>query len=136
MKRTALKRTAGPARKARLTPRRATPRRSSRVEDRGYMGAVHGLPCCAEDLSPCFGRIEADHAGKKSGMGMKSSDLDCVPMCSRHHQQRHDFHGPFKSWTAPQMRAWLDAQIADTRAAIAAAASLNTTAPSADHRRA
>lgn len=136
MKRTPIKRGKPLARRTRLAPKRATPRRSSRVEDRGYMGAVHGLPCCARELSPCGGPLEADHAGKKSGMGRKADDTTCIPLCREHHGQRHTFNGPFRAWTAPMMRVWLDAQIADTRAAIAAAASLNTTAPSADHSRA
>lgn len=135
-RRTPLARTSAPARKTRMLQRRATVRRSSRVVDHAHLAAVHDLPCCARDLSPCSGRIEADHAAKKIGGGRKSDDTGAIPLCQLHHRQRHSFSGPFRSWTAPVMRAWLDEQIADTRAAIAAAASLNTTAPSANTRRA
>ena len=123
MKRSPLKR------RAKLATRRAAPRRSSRVADLDYLAAVRAMPCAAAGLSPCGGDTEADHAGKKSGMGRKADDTTCIPLCRDHHSQRHTFAGPFKSWTAPSMRAWLDSLIAATRAAL-------TPAPSADHRRA
>lgn len=121
MKRTPLKRKTPLARTSRLPARRATPRRSERVEDSAYVASVHTLPCCARDLSPCDGPIEADHAGKKSGMGRKADDATCIPLCRDHHGQRHAFNGPFKSWTAPTLRRWLDGHIAATRATLSAA---------------
>lgn len=121
MKRTPLKRKTPLARTSQLPARRATPRRSERVEDPAYVAAVHDLPCCARDLSPCDGPIEADHAAKKVGGGRKSDDTGCIPLCSHHHRQRHDFHGPFKTWTAPKLRRWLDGHIAATRATLSIA---------------
>ena len=120
MKRTAIARRTPLTRASRMPARRATPRRSDVVRDPDYVSAVHGLPCCATDLSPCGGLIEADHAGKKSGMGRKADDTTCIPLCRDHHSERHRFAGPFRAWTAPVMRAWLDSHIAATQAAIAA----------------
>ena len=48
-------------------------------------------------------------------MGAKADDDTSISLCRGHHQARHAFAGPFRSWTAPVMRAWLDAQIAATR---------------------
>jgi hypothetical protein len=83
-------------RRTRLAPKRATPRRSSRTKDRGYMAAVHGLPCCAEDLSPCFGRIEAAHVriGTDGGMGVKPSDIYTIPLCTGAHAEQHAIGEP------------------------------------------
>ena len=137
MKRTPLKRgkplarTSGPQRKTRMKQRRATPRRSERVVDLAHLAAVHALPCCARDLSPCEGPIEADHAAKKNGAGRKSNDDGAIALCRGHHGQRHAFSGPFKSWTAPQMRRWLDGHIATTRATLARTPHADATTPGA-----
>jgi hypothetical protein len=111
-------------RRTRLRSRRPTARRSERVRDLDYMDRVRALPCAARDLSPCSGPIEADHAAKKRGMGSKCNDDDTIPLCSGHHSARHGFQTPFRAWTAPTMRAWLDEQIAATRATIDAARSV------------
>ena len=80
------------------------------------------LPCCARDLGPCWGRIEADHAGPRP-LGRKCSDDETIPLCSGHHRARTDLAGPFRGWGREQMRAWLDAQIEQTQAAMAATTS-------------
>lgn len=121
-RRTPMARTSAPVRETRMPQRRAKPRRSSRVVDRVHLAAVHHLPCCARDLSPCSGPLEADHAAKKIGGGRKSDDTGAIPLCQLHHSQRHSFSGPFRSWTAPVMRRWLDEQIAATRTTLLTAA--------------
>ncbi len=115
MKRTALTRKTPLARTSRMPARRSTPRRSSRVSDPAYLAWVRTLVCCARDLSPCSGGIEADHAAKKVGGGRKSDDRGAIALCRSHHQARHDYAGPFRSWTAPQLRAWLDEHIVATQ---------------------
>ena len=110
-------------RRAPLRRRRATPRRSERVLDADYLARVRELPCCARtlgDMFGCRGRIEVDHAGRKPA-GRKCSDDETVPMCSLHHSERHTFIGLFGGWSRAQMRAWLDEQIAATRAHLTAA---------------
>lgn len=96
-----------------------------------YMQLVRTLPCCATGetglyLSACGvpylmeGQIEADHASRNHGANRKGDDSDCIPMCKLHHTQRHNWAGPFRSWTGAQMKAWCQAQIAATRALIQA----------------
>lgn len=101
--------------------RRATPRRSDRVRDPGYLVAVRLMECCAwalPDAGRCAGVIEADHAGLRPA-GRKCSDNETIPLCSRHHVDRHQFLGAFRGWDRARMRAWLDEQIANTQAVIA-----------------
>lgn len=84
------------------------------------MGFVKTLPCCARDLGPCEGVVEADHAGGSRAKSHKAADDTCIPLCSYHHRARDWFSGPFKDWWGEQMREWLDANIANTRALYAA----------------
>lgn len=84
-------------------------------EDRDYVSAVHGLPCAARHLSPCHGRIEADHAGRR-GLSQRAHDRTCIPLCTLHHRQRHDASGPFRSMDRETLRDWLITRIAETRA--------------------
>lgn len=82
---------------------------------------VKTLPCAAREVGldsayPCGGVVEADHAGRR-GLGQKASDDTTYPICTQHHRERTDFSGAFKSWTNPQMRAWLAEQVEQTQAA-------------------
>jgi hypothetical protein len=102
--------------------RRATPRRSSRVRNREYMIFVKTLLCCIEEHSPdphyhddpCDPVIEADHVGRR-GIGQKCSDDETIPLCARHHRERHNARGIFSDLAREQMREWLDAQIRRTQ---------------------
>lgn len=120
-----IKRSAPPARKSWPKRKRSTPRTSERVIDVEYRELVKTLPCRVAVTMPqyardCYGPIDPDHAGKRTAMGRKESDLSCVPVCRHHHTERTDFSGPFKGWTGPQMREWLDEQIAATASDVAA----------------
>lgn len=82
-----------------------------------YMAAVKRLRCWAARTVPghhCQGPIEADHAGRRP-VGRKASDATVLPVCTLAHRQRTDHSGPFRSWTRPEMRQWLDDGIADTQ---------------------
>lgn len=83
-----------------------------RARDFDYMGWIKTQPCAARFLSPCNGIIEADHAGRR-GIGQKAADETCIALCTRHHAERGDFSGPFKSWNQERMRGWLVEQIQD-----------------------
>lgn len=88
--------------------KRSKPRRSSRVRDGEWLLAVKRLPCCAPGAPrSCEGQVEADHAGTR-GLGQKCSDRQTIPLCSRHHRDRHGLTGPFRGWSAAYMRGWLD----------------------------
>lgn len=94
------------------------------MRDAGYMDRVRGLACCARDLpgARCAGPMEADHAGVR-GLGQKCSDDQTIPLDRQCHRDRTDLTGPFRGWDRARMRAWLDAQIATTQAALVAARS-------------
>lgn len=97
--------------------RRAARRRSSRVYDSPFMAWVKAnLPCAARALGPCGWGITFDHMGRR-GRGQKCSDTEGAAMCRRHHQEREDFSGAFKTWDQSRMRAFLAEAIATTRAA-------------------
>jgi hypothetical protein len=102
---------------ARRTPLRRTPMRRSKTKTsyakrprfRDYMLFVKRLPCSAIAIdadSKCEGPIEADHAGRR-GIGQKAHDSTVIPMCSKHHRERHSFSGAFKTWDQDKMRTWL-----------------------------
>ena len=80
---------------------------------------IHRQPCAARELDGgrCEYGIQADHAAKKRGFGMKSLWAGCIPLCGRHHEERELFRGPFKGWDRERMRRWLDERIAETQAA-------------------
>jgi hypothetical protein len=104
MKRTPLRRKNWLNRKATRVRRRSAYKERPRDMDR--INWIWTLPCAARKLSGCFGRVEADHAGRR-GIGRKAPDDTCIPLCSRHHGQRDAFKGPFREWDQQRMRHWL-----------------------------
>ena len=122
MKRSApMKRGKPLARGSRLRARRPTKRRSERVEDRGLLAAVHGLPCSARHLpgARCHGPIEADHAGDRP-YGRRSHDTEVIPLCRQCHADRTSASsvsgGPFAAMTPAERRTWCEDQIARIQA--------------------
>jgi hypothetical protein len=111
MKRVPLKRKTPLVRKKWMrTTRKSAYKR--RPRDPAYMAWVRRQPCCARVFSHlCSGPIEADHAGRRSA-GRKADDRTCIPLCRRHHRERTDFSGAFKTWNAQDMRYWLNLMIA------------------------
>lgn len=100
-----------------LKPKRATPRRSSRVRDVDYMLRVKALPCSLLYAGDhvCEGVIEADHVGPR-GLGQKSNDRDTIPLCTRGHRERTDFSGYFRGFDQAKMRLWCQRKLEVTRA--------------------
>jgi hypothetical protein len=64
----------------------------------------------------CYGRIEAHHAGKNPGMGMKAPDDTTVPLCVRHHREITDHTGPFLTMFRAELRDLQDRWVAETTA--------------------
>lgn len=65
-----------------IAPERGTPR------CKAYLAALHQLPCCLRGCKD--GPIEAHHTAHGRYAQRKSSDLDAIPLCKRHHQFRTD----------------------------------------------
>ena len=111
MKRTQLKRT-------RKKPGKRKTLYARRVRDFDFMGWVKTQPCLlagVADAGPCSGVTEADHAGDR-GMGQKSSDNTCVPLCSEHHLARHACTGFFRGRGKLWKREWRHAAIVKMQA--------------------
>lgn len=126
----------------RKTPLRRVSKKNSyrrRERDLEFMAKVRKLPCIVRTwlailnggtepvtadtarewilppkITPCTGRVQADHLGERA-YGTKAHDNTCAPMCRNHHAERTDYTGPFKGWTAEDMRAWCDWAIRRTR---------------------
>lgn len=103
-------------RRKRISPKRATPRRSSRVRDAAYMAFIRALPCCARIFGDCRGSVTAHHAGER-GLGMKCSDRETIPLCVAHHTAWHDATEPFSWWGKEMRQIWARVEIARAQAA-------------------
>lgn len=121
-RRTELRRGKPLKRKTWMKQRRATPRRSGRVRDPAFMAWVRRQLCAVRvdqpdpnRITPCSGRMEADHQGEHP-YGRKSNDNETVPMCHGHHGDRTNDTGPFKNLTPEERLAWRERQIARTQA--------------------
>jgi hypothetical protein len=114
---TPLARTGGPQRRTRLAPKRATPRRSSRVEAPHYLAWLREQPCgvpfiLKDAAGPCGGPVDPEHKREGVGMGQKASDMDAWACCRIHHDQRHDGRGVFSTMTRDELRTFIRMQIA------------------------
>ena len=90
-----------------------------------YMAWVHTLPCMVivigppvADFSPfaprCSGPIQADHAGERiAGMGTRSRDRDCIPLCECHHEMVTNYRGMFSERAV--RKQWRTKAIATTQ---------------------
>lgn len=99
-------------RKAWLRPRSRTSKYRRRERDVPFMKWVKRQPCAVradppdpDRMTPCTGRVEADHLGER-GLGQKASDDTCAPLCSQHHRERTDHAGAFFNLTRDQLRLW------------------------------
>lgn len=110
MKRTALKRRAFIKRKGALVFKRKKPRRvaADRVRDPVYLATVRTLPCVSRNLpgACCWGDVEASHRDEGKGMGLKTSDLECIPQCHACHLGWTNHCGPFEGWDRERRRLW------------------------------
>lgn len=118
-----LKRSSPLARKSPLKPRKRMKRGPSRrTLNRTLAAALYvrwlhdGRPCaCRGDASPCSGRIEQAHARGLSGptgLGLKESDFDSIPLCSKHHRDYDQHKGVFAGWSREARKRWMRAAIA------------------------
>jgi hypothetical protein len=74
------------------------------------MAFVAKQPCDLSSTGKCYGRVQVDHAGVH-GLGQKCSDAETIPLCKKHHGEKTDMRGFFKSFTKALLREWLDARV-------------------------
>lgn len=83
-----------------------------------YAAWVRGLVCesHADDPHTCHGRVEAHHAGTR-GIGQRSHDHTCIPLCTAHHRAWHDHRWPYSTMGKSERGRWAVAAIAKTQRA-------------------
>jgi len=95
-------------------PKRKT-KYARRERDFEYMRWVKTLPCLLVGEGHCSSVVEADHAGLDAGLNQKAPDRTCIPLCSRHHLDRHAATGYFRGREKAWKRDWREAAIAKTQ---------------------
>jgi len=70
------------------------------IQNRAYRKFVAGFPCCACGQNWW---IDPAHTGPR-GRGQKASDLDCIPLCRKCHEQYHQGHADFLSQHSLDLR--------------------------------
>jgi len=80
--------------------RRKDPRRLKKQSpaDRRYLAFLHTQPCMGAECIPghvCSGPIEASHYRDMTGLGLKSSDTTCIPLCQSLHRDYDQGRGYF-----------------------------------------
>jgi len=71
--------------------------------------------CFLAPFGECQGRTEPHHAGQR-GVGLKSADVEAVPLCTKHHRQYHDHTGRFRWQSHAELLAWRAYAIEQTQA--------------------
>lgn len=76
-----------------------------------YAARVRELPCCS------CGRAGPSHCHHLTGagMGLRSSDLDSMPLCQDCHTCLHEFRGPFAGMNRKKREQWQVDRIFETR---------------------
>lgn len=64
----------------------------------------------------CSGRLEQAHARNMTGLGLKESDLNSVPMCSALHAAFDGHTAWFRGWSKEERRVWFMARVAECQA--------------------
>lgn len=87
-------------------------------EDPNHLARVRGLRCCARELGPCSGGVQAHHVRDHTGLALRAHDHDAIPLCDAHHDALHDGgpRSPFRGWPRERLQLWARAAIAETLA--------------------
>ena len=75
------------------------------MSDKKYLAWVREQPCIFDGHDPCEGDVEAHHV-TGAGLSLKAPDRNTMPLCRKHHRQRHDHKGPFHDWSKAKRKAW------------------------------
>lgn len=87
-------------RTTRVSPKRETERRSSRVHNEQHLDDCREAEGCyiklelGDAIDDCWGGLDPDHQRDMTGAGMKSDDETCYPVCRNHHGQMERFAVP------------------------------------------
>jgi hypothetical protein len=105
-------------RHVRVNPVRERPRRSSYYEDPPYLDHLRLRPCgvarvLGPGAGPCSPGCDPEHRRRGAGMGQTSPDPQAWACCRLHHDNRHDYTGPFKGWSGDQVDDFVDERIAE-----------------------
>ena len=72
-----------------------------RYENKKHLSHVREKGCLVGGAD-CYGGVEAHHLMKPwfgyRGMGMKSGDMNVIPLCHKHHMQLHDIGNENSFW--------------------------------------
>lgn len=96
--------------------RRSGPRRTDAPE---HLAWLREQPCCVWALglaNDCHGVVQAHHSTVGRGLSRKTSDLDAMPLCERHHFCLHNYLGYFSGWTREERAEFQLARSAEYRA--------------------
>lgn len=73
-------------------------------EDPKYLAWIREQPCLNLGHSPCCGAMHAHHPQGGKGMGTRNHDHRAVPLCTRHHSERHSLSGAWKGFDKRRIR--------------------------------
>lgn len=89
------------------------------ARDERYRGFVRGEPCLCQPCAtppefhhmthaPVYapGERRPKHLRGARGKGQTAADYYGLPLCPRHHGQRHRLTGYFSDWTREELRSW------------------------------
>jgi len=96
----------------RRTPLRRTSmkrRPPKKTDAPAHLAYLRTLPCHVQMTSfcvTCTGPIESHHSTVGRGLSQKTSDLEAIPLCAKHHYEFHSKTGLFEGMTKEAGRAW------------------------------
>jgi hypothetical protein len=75
-------------------------------ENKPYLVFLRRLPCSMLGHGDCLGAMHAHHPQGKKGIGTKNHDDRAIPLCTKHHTERHSLSGAFKAFRKESLREW------------------------------
>lgn len=82
-------------------------------EDANYTAWLHGQRCCIN--VSCAGPIEVHHR-TGAGLALRAHDHEGMPLCKKHHRERHGSKGHFAKMGKAERKMWEAHQIEVHRA--------------------
>ena len=73
-------------------------------EEPEYLKFVRSQPCAMAGNGPCSGEMHAHHPQGGKGMGTRNHDSRAIPLCAKHHTERHSLSGAFKAYDKRRVR--------------------------------